>query len=333
VCKLTDPLAPGDPVTFRVTGTSSGGPVDLTVNGVVGTNCSTQDQYAFIPADFEVGSVVSIVETAPPNSQVAACAASIGLFGDPAPGISLPRCQVTPAFEATFRFFTIGERTVFARLANQPAVPTPSPTPTRTATATPTSPPPIIRTPVTQTATPTAVATTPPTSCGGAAHAPLAPAGGSGVRGLVTTTPTGSALVVADLVGLPPGAVPVITLRTTQGSESVVGLTGTVDGNPFPGPVTVTVNGTVVATGTLVCTGVGVVVPPFPPPLLPPSPPLPPLPPIPFAPLVCPSCTLDAGLSPEVPVIPEADSLVQVLVGLAALGVLLKLRARRRRDE
>jgi YVTN family beta-propeller protein len=70
--------------------------------------------------------------------------------------------------------------------------------------------------------------------------------------------------------------------------------------------------------------------PPFPPPPLPLPPPslLPPPPPRgPMAPPMAP------GAPPEIPVIPEADSSFLVIAGLAGIGALVALRARKRRPD
>jgi hypothetical protein len=64
---------------------------------------------------------------------------------------------------------------------------------------------------------------------------------------------------------------------------------------------------------------------PPPPPVLLPPPALAPLPPPPLPPF-----SLEAALAPEVPVIPEADSLALLVGGLAALGALGGLRRWRR---
>jgi hypothetical protein len=89
---------------------------------------------------------------------------------------------------------------------------------------------------------------------------------------------------------------------------------------PAPGGVAL---GTVTGPGVLPNTAV-VLLPPPPPPLLPPPPP-PLLPPPPSMGMA------QARMMPEVPVIPEADSLVLLGLGLAAVAV-LGWRARRRED-
>jgi hypothetical protein len=82
------------------------------------------------------------------------------------------------------------------------------------------------------------------------------------------------------------------------------------------------------------------IVPPILPPLLPPPPPPllpPPAPPLAACPPGCPPTQVTPQQPmmqfPEVPVIPEADSLALLVGGLAALGILAGWRARRRRDD
>src|SRR5439155_16448428 len=111
--------------------------------------------------------------------------------------------------------------------------------------------------------------------------------------------------------------------------QSVTG--GTLAGNT----ATATITARQTTTLTFVNVPISVIIPN--PPLLPPPPlqllppPLPPLLPPPLAPAA--GARAPAAF-PEVPVIPEADSLFLVVGGLVALGGLVGLRSlRRRRDD
>ncbi|HEY7061502.1 MAG TPA: hypothetical protein VII06_08490 [Chloroflexota bacterium] len=123
---------------------------------------------------------------------------------------------------------------------------------------------------------------------------------------------------------------------------------GTTGGNVLLG-ATVTVRFPLVGGGTFDVAGVVVAPAPAPPPpapaaatpvvlvrpLLPPAPPvLPPPPPlVPPPPPLPPLGPSVQPRPPEVPVIPEADPLLLLLAGLAALGALVSRRPRSRRDE
>ena len=138
--------------------------------------------------------------------------------------------------------------------------------------------------------------------------------------------------------GATPGTVPVAVLSTTRGLEgfacspvtvgaTTVTCTGTTLGPALQGStVTVVFTPGVAATGTV--TGLGGRLAPPPPIILPPPPPaqLVPVPPVPGAAL-----PTAPGSLVEVPVIPEADSLGLLAGGLIAVGVLVGLRAVRRR--
>jgi hypothetical protein len=95
-------------------------------------------------------------------------------------------------------------------------------------------------------------------------------------------------------------------------------------------------NAPAVTAANFLCDSVaGTVVPIGPPPILPPPPFLPPPPPppplLPPPPMAPPS--MAGAAMPEVPVIPEADSLLLLVGGLAALGGLAAFRVARRRHE
>jgi hypothetical protein len=159
--------------------------------------------------------------------------------------------------------------------------------------------------------------------------------------------------------GVVAGTIPVAVFTTTVGLEAfacsavvagvaTVACNGTTTGNALQGS-TVTVVFAPGVTSTGIITGAGPVVPtptpvrfipPVPalPPVLPsalvppPPPPLLPPPPPPSLgqPLMGP---MAPGAFPEVPVIPEADSLPLLLGGLAALGGLVAYRHFRRRAD
>ncbi|HZU06162.1 MAG TPA: hypothetical protein VFB73_09310 [Chloroflexota bacterium] len=216
--------------------------------------------------------------------------------------------------------------------------PTPTPTgtatPTPTSTATPTSPatpiatrtatPTSTATPIaTRTATPTATPTAPAAACGVAGAANLLPVGG-GVSGTVSLVRTGSAQVTAQLTGLAPGTPVTLQLPTTVGTETVTGVaplvTGFTVGNPLSGgTVRLLVGGNLVAQGVILC---DVLPPPAPPPAIVLPPPPPPVAAVPAA---------AAPPFPEVPIIPEAESLALMGCGLAVLGALLGMQQWRRR--
>jgi YVTN family beta-propeller protein len=183
-----------------------------------------------------------------------------------------------------------------------------------------------------------------------------------GSNGTVTFTPSGTgATAQGTLTGLTgPGPFRLV-VPTSVGNEVVIctvsGTTatcsGTLIGTPIQGATAllVTSSGVIVARGTIVAGAPSpagtttptltptatphavihpALLPPPLPPLIPPLvlPPPPLLPPPPSAPMGA----APAGAAfPEVPVIPEADSVVLLVGGLAAVGVLAGLRARRRR--
>jgi hypothetical protein len=150
----------------------------------------------------------------------------------------------------------------------------------------------------------------------------------------------GPAVITIPLQG---GGQVQLTCVPTPGAVTAT-CTGSFAGAPLiGGQATVTVNGGLVARGTIVAgavvfpTPIAVVTPP-PPPLFP-APLLPPLPPPPPPPLLAPPPALlppappplAAADTPGVPVIPEAESLVLLVLSLAALG-LLGYRRRHRND-
>jgi hypothetical protein len=193
----------------------------------------------------------------------------------------------------------------------------------------------------------------PPGPLGGIGFNPLGPVGGSnfgvGVGGLqgTTVTFTTSPAVTIPSITIPAGSLgPVCAtgVSVAVGSIAVTevvpaGFTlnsvtgGTLSGNT----ATATITANTTTTLTFINTPSTVIIPnqlPIlpPPPLqfIPPPPPplLPPPPPPPAA-----GARAPAGF-PEVPVIPEADSLFLVVGGLVALGGLVGLRSlRRRRDD
>ncbi|HEY7061483.1 MAG TPA: hypothetical protein VII06_08395 [Chloroflexota bacterium] len=345
ICKLLDPLPPGAPVSFRMSGTTPAGPTDIFVNTVVGTNCSTQDQYAFSTTNFVNGTLVSIAEVAPPTAQLAACQGAIGLLGEIQPRIAPLACDVSPTFVGSFTFTTIGARTVFVRLANQPPLPTPTLTPTRTVTPTETPPPGVTRTPVTS--MPTPVPTPPGTLV---VCKQLRFSGPFGLNPLQTqpntftftttpavtippiTVPAGAtAPVCAPGVSIAAGTVIVIEIVPT-GFVVTSATGGTLSGNA----VTTTVAAGTTTTVTFVDDPSGNL--PLVPPLLPPLPPLLPppgssLPPLPAPPSLYPpplqAPASECACFPEIPIIPEAASGVLLGAGLAVLSALWALRRRR----
>jgi hypothetical protein len=229
------------------------------------------------------------------------------------------------------------------------------PTPTATATATPV----LTLTPtttLTRTLSPTLTATATPSPIRltvPEAVALVAPSGQPGVpcatlvaqSCLVNGTVSGAGAVTASqtwtLSATVParvavGTVPVAVIATTAGVQgfscgpvvagvSTATCTGTTAANALQGSLVtivfapgVTVTGTVSGPGpgqrAVVAAGAAPLVPPAPPILLPP-------PPSPLIPLY-PAAPLSPGVGPEVPVIPEAESLGLVVAGLVGLGLL-----------
>jgi hypothetical protein len=162
----------------------------------------------------------------------------------------------------------------------------------------------------------------------------------------------GTGQVNAIVNGLLPGQVPVLSIQTSSGTQTITGIAagtgpgigtaiinGTISGTVSQGAlITLSANNpvggasTTLASGTVTCNLPPPLPPILPPPpleFIPPPPPplLPPPPPAPMAPPM-------ASMMPGVPVIPEADSLFLLVGGLAALGGLVALRTmRRRRDD
>jgi hypothetical protein len=166
---------------------------------------------------------------------------------------------------------------------------------------------------------------------------------GGAVSGTGTVTGSMTWVLSATVpTGVTAGSVPVAVLSTTQGLQGFacaaiaagapsVACNGTTPGNALQGStVTVVFPGGAIVTGTIAPRSGGgtLVIPLLPPSLLPP-PPLVPPPPL----LVPPPPLLGAPAAgaplPEVPVIPEADSLWLLVVGL--VGVLAARRWVRRR--
>jgi hypothetical protein len=158
---------------------------------------------------------------------------------------------------------------------------------------------------------------------------PAAPPAGAGTPFFVITTTVGLEAVPctpAPAAAPAPGTVVTCTATTVgnalQGAAAVLVFPGVgAAAGPAVGPAIVTGPGAPAA----VVPAAAIAPPPLPPPpppLLPPPPPL--LPPPPF--------TMGSGMMPmpEVPVIPEADTLPLLLGGLAALGALAGWRTRRR---
>ncbi|HEY7064421.1 MAG TPA: hypothetical protein VII06_23285 [Chloroflexota bacterium] len=174
------------------------------------------------------------------------------------------------------------------------------------------------------------------------------------VTGVVTGTGRVTSSMLWNLTVTVPAAVgagiiPVAVFSTTSGLEAIVcapviaGVTtvtcsGTTVGNALQGStVTVVFAVGIVATGTVTGPGAAtLVLPPLP--LLPPPVALLPPPPPPLLPPPPPGPTGMALAQPiaggrfagEVPIVPEADSVLLVIGGLAALGLVAGLRARRR---
>jgi hypothetical protein len=247
------------------------------------------------------------------------------------------------------------------------APPTSTPTPTRTATqtSTVTSTPTATRTPAPPTPLTSGTPGVPCTTVVGSTCT-----AGSGVNGSWTKTGSGTFTFTAtgpanSVVG---GSLPTLFIPTTVnpageqftcttvGAQFTTTCTGTTVGDPLLG-ATVTIEFPLVGggfaplMGTIFGPAVNLPVPTVnpqlrslisqnnrtvPPPLpLPPPPPalLPPppavlAPPAPRGPMAPP---MAPGAPPEIPMIPEADSTFLVITGLAGIGALAALRARRRK--
>jgi hypothetical protein len=170
--------------------------------------------------------------------------------------------------------------------------------------------------------------------------------GSGAVTGSMTWT-----LTATVLGGVVAGTVPVVVFTTTVGQEGfpcaatvagapTVNCTVTTAGNALLGSnVTVVFAPGVVSVGKVQGPGpLGLqALASAPPPLLPPPPPLPPLPPPPpFGPALLPppppsplavQPALLPAAYPGVPVVPEADSLLLLVGGLAVIGALAARRA------
>jgi YVTN family beta-propeller protein len=165
------------------------------------------------------------------------------------------------------------------------------------------------------------------------AGAVLQPAGTPAVDGIANFTPSGGqTAVTAALEGLAPGQQATLQVPLMSGPPAPVicpaaSVTGQavcsqlLNGAPLQGaPLAVVVGGQVVAQGAVVAgpqPGPGGVAPLLGAPMVPPA--LPPAPPgllIPPAPGLAPNASAPGG----VPIVPEADSVVLVALGLAALA-------------
>src|SRR5579883_759501 len=165
---------------------------------------------------------------------------------------------------------------------------------------------------------------------------PPAPPAGAGTPFFVinTTAGVGAVPCTGGPAGAPaPGSVVNCTATTVgnafQGAAAVLVFPG-VGGaaGPAVGPAIVTGPGPAAAVAPAAAAALPLLPPP--PPVLLPPPPSPLLPPPPPAPA---GAISQRAAFPEVPVIPEADSLPLLLSGLAALGALAGWRARRRRQD
>src|SRR5262249_19204476 len=154
-------------------------------------------------------------------------------------------------------------------------------------------------------------------------------------QGTCSGTPT----VLCSLGTLAPGATATVNLFVQATAPGTVVNTATATSDQFdPSPATAsastTINAVATPTPTPVAAAFALPAPPPPlPPVLPPPPPPAPalLPPLAVGyPAPAPSCCPPAG---EVPVIPEADSLLLVGSALALLAGFATWRAGRRRDE
>lgn len=175
-------------------------------------------------------------------------------------------------------------------------------------------------------------------------------AGAPGAACTVEGSVSGQGVVVASMrwtltvtvpAGVAPGTAPVAVFTTTAGAEgfacspvvagaATVTCTGTTAGNALQGSTVTVVFGTGLTATGRVALGAGGA-PPVPvAPLLPPHPPAlaPPPPLVPIA-LVPPSRGAPGGY-PEVPVVPEADSVALLGIGLAAVAALVCWRRRGR---
>jgi hypothetical protein len=157
------------------------------------------------------------------------------------------------------------------------------------------------------------------------------PAAGAGTAIAVFTTTIGNEFIACTATGI--GG----TSTTCTGTLAGNALQGSTVAVVFPAPGGVSV-GTITGPGAPLFPGAGNLLLPnlplLPPPPLefipPPPPPL--LPPPPPAPMGAMAAPRMAGF-PEVPVIPEADSLFLLVGGLVALGGLVGYRKLRRRDD
>jgi hypothetical protein len=150
--------------------------------------------------------------------------------------------------------------------------------------------------------------------------------------------------------GVAAGVVPVAVLSTTQGLQgfpcapvaagaATVVCAGTTAGNALQtSTVTVVFAPGVTSVGVINGPGAGAAAAPLPllPAVFPPPPPLPLVPPpllLPPPPLVPVQPGIPGGISsfPDVPVIPEADSQILLILGLAAVGLFVGLGRRQRR--
>ena len=167
---------------------------------------------------------------------------------------------------------------------------------------------------------------------------PLAPASGAGQPIFVVTTtagreavPCGPVLPVAPAPGAQVSCAATTTGHALLGAASFLIFAG-MGGAPGPaaGPALITGPGVAAASPTVPPAVAGLPVLSPPPPIILPPPPLPliPAPPQAIAPVGLPTAL---GPAPEVPIIPEADSLVLLAGGLAGLVATALLRARRRR--
>ena len=324
-----------------------GGEVDVTVR--------------YAPTTFGIQTATFTVTSDDPVQPTVAVPAS----GDTPPAPPTP----TPTATATVTSMaTITPTSTSTRMAT--VTPTATATPTATNTATPTgTTTPLPATTSTASPTPTATqAVVPPNQnlppSSGQANVPctaviggICVISGPNVQGTWTRTSSGAFIATATgPAGTVVGGLPAIFLPTTVGVEAFpcgpvnaalqASCTGTTVGNLVLG-ATVTVRFPLLIGGTTDVTGVVtgpgvvatstpapaptaaslVVVQAPPPPFLPPL--LPPLPPPAFMPPPAAGPGL-AAAAPEVPLIPETDSLFLLLGGLGALGAGALLRARRR---
>ena len=369
----TVPLAPGQSVTvtIQVTGLAAnvnGGQwaiVHPTDGSVTLTNASCTGIF---------GGAALLGPSAQPYGTLVACGFLTGtVSGSSGNALTFTLTRVSGtstvplSFQSTATYYTRNDGTVesggqLGTLTVTPATTTTA-TPTATTTASPSPTPPASPTPplpASPTPSPTALATATPTvpPGGSPTTVALSPIGGSGIAGSCTFTPVNGGTINAQctLSGLSAPATVIVPLvgggsasLACPGASGTVACGGVLPGSPqIGGSVTVTVGGTVVASGSVASgppasptstpvslpVGPAIGLPPLPPPLplLPPAVPPPVLPAPVEMPPVPPPPLAGGGraIAREVPVVPEASPLRLIAIGLAAAATWIGLARWRR---